>query len=245
MKWYERQKQLYAQKNEPEQPSQPQEDVYTSSYVEPEVQEPVYEEPNYQEDVQEEELYEQPVDEPVYEDEHFDNNQFDEMMGDNEYYEEPPRFTNPQVPPMPSYDATTISKGTVLQGNIETDGDLVIQGHVKGDIICNANLSIFGVVEGTINCNNAYFDNAILVGDIGCSGNMQLSESTTIDGNVEAYDILNGGRIKGNVTVAEGIHFLATSAIVGDVSASNIEIERGAVIQGNVTIRQEIYFEGK
>lgn len=241
MKWYERQKQLYAQKNEPEQPSSPQEDVYTSTYEEP--QEQAYEEASFQEDIQEEEIYEQPMDEPAYE-ESFDNNQFDEMMGDNEYYEEP-RFANPQVPPVQEYDATTISKGTVIHGNIETDGDLVIQGHVKGDIICNANLSIFGVVEGTINCNNAYFDNAILVGDIGCSGNMQLSESTTIDGNVEAYEILNGGRIKGNVTVAEGIHFLATSAIVGDVSASNIEIERGAILQGNVTIRQEIYFEGK
>lgn len=241
MKWYERQKQLYAQKNEPEQPSPSQEDVYASAYEEPEVQASAYEEANIQEEIQEE-RYEQPVD--AYE-EAFDNNQFDEMMGDSGYYEEPSRFANPQVPPMQEDVATTISKGTILHGNIETDGDLIIQGHVKGDIICNANLSIFGVVEGTINCNNAYFDNAVLVGDIGCSGNMQLSESTTIDGNVEAYEILNGGRIKGNVTVAEGIHFLATSAIVGDVSAGNIEIERGAVLQGNVTIRQEVYFEGR
>lgn len=244
MKWYERQKQLYAQKNEPEQPSQPQEDAFTSSYVEPEAQEPVYEEEMLAEDMQEE-IYEQPIDESAYEEADFENHQFDEMMGDNEYYEENAHYANTQVPPIQDYQATTISKGTMLQGNIETDGDLVIQGHVKGDIICNANLSIFGVVEGTINCNNAYFDNAVLVGDIGCSGNMQLSESTTIHGNVEAYEILNGGRIKGNLTVAEGVHFLATSAIVGDVSASNIEIERGAVLQGNVTIRQEIYFEGK
>ena len=119
---------------------------------------------------------------------------------------------------------------------------MIIQGHVKGDILCNANLSVYGIVEGTISCSNAYLDNAIVVGDIGCGGNMQVSESSTINGNVEAYELLNGGRIKGNAMVSEGVRFLSTSAIVGDISANDIQVERGAVIQGNIIIRQEIYF---
>lgn len=93
-------------------------------------------------------------------------------------------------------DKTTISKGTVINGNVEADGDLIIRGHIKGDVLCNANLSVYGVIEGTISCTNAFFDNALIMGDIGCSGNMEISESSTINGNIEAYNLLNGGRIK-------------------------------------------------
>lgn len=264
MKWYERQKQLYAQKNQPEAPAQP-EQAAAPRYEEPQAQQ--YEEPmtQYEDIVQPEEQYEQPVDQEGY-DSSYDNAQYDEMLHEdpayqtsdelaqNEYeqqvydQEEPytePMFANSGMPTNAAYETTTISKGSILTGNIETDGDLIIRGHVKGDIICNANLSVFGVVEGIINCNNAYLEDAIVVGDIGCSGNLQITQSSTVDGNIEAYELLNGGHIKGNAVVAEGIRFSSTSVIVGDISANDLQVDRGAVIQGNVVIRQEIYFNGQ
>lgn len=263
MKWYERQKQLYAQKNKEEAPVQPQ--AATPQYEEPQPQQ--YEEPftQYEEPVQPDEQFEQQMGQEAY-DESYEHQAYDEMLNEepayqqNDEFEQPtyeaqqpfaeevyaqPAYTNATMGSHEAYETTTISKGSVLTGNIETDGDLIIRGHVKGDIICNANLSVYGVVEGIINCNNAYLDQAIVVGDIGCSGNLQMSESSTVDGNVEAYDLLNGGHIKGNATVAEGIRFLSTSVIVGDISANDLQVERGAVIQGNIVIRQEVYFEGR
>jgi len=35
---------------------------------------------------------------------------------------------------------------------------------------------------------------------------------------------------------------LSTSAIVGDMNANAIQVDRGAVIQGSITIRQDVYF---
>lgn len=271
MKWYERQKQMYAQKNQNQTPKQPQQTAANTQAQEQEIIQPqvnaeaqsaqssygndafdeMLKEDNYQ-------AYEQ---EPSYQDtqsyEAIQDQRDHQPYENTQSYQEDESYEQTQSYAERSYqrsqftanqnkssgeDTTTISKSTVIHGNIEADGDLVIQGHVQGDILCNANLSIYGIVEGTISCNNAYLDNAIVVGDIGCGGNMQVSESSTINGNVEAYELLNGGRIKGNAMVSEGVKFLSTSAIVGDVSANDIQVKRGAVIQGNIIIRQEVYF---
>ncbi len=275
MKWYERQKQTYAQKNQQKTPIQPQQN--TAQAQNPQFQQPqesfepqntyakdafddMLKEDNYQnvqpdtnydnmeamsQSYEQGQDYEQALDEqsePLYDNEtSYDHAPtYHEPNYNQQNYK---RSTFPsQHSNNDSGQATTISKSTVINGNIETDGDLLIHGHVKGDILCNANLSIYGIVEGTISCSNAYLDNAIVVGDIGCGGNMQITESSTIDGNVEAYELLNGGRIKGNAMVSESVRFLSTSAIVGDVNANDIEVERGAVIQGNIVIRQEVYF---
>lgn len=275
MKWYERQKQTYAQKNQQKTPIQPQQN--TAQAQNPQFQQPqesfepqntyakdafddMLKEDNYQnvqpdtnydnmeamsQSYEQGQDYEQALDEqsePLYDNEtSYDHAPtYHEPNYNQQSYK---RSTFPsQHSNNDSGQATTISKSTVINGNIETDGDLLIHGHVKGDILCNANLSIYGIVEGTISCSNAYLDNAIVVGDIGCGGNMQITESSTIDGNVEAYELLNGGRIKGNAMVSESVRFLSTSAIVGDVNANDIEVERGAVIQGNIVIRQEVYF---
>lgn len=212
MKWYERQKQLYAQRNQSmASKSDPVEETKEA------IEETHYEN-NYQQD----------------------NN---DMYMEDQYENMKEEQNFPPYEEEVDYDTTILNKGSVLTGNIECDNDLIIHGHVKGDVICNANLSVYGVIEGSIHCGNAYFDNAIIVGDIGCSGSLQISESSTVDGNVEAYELMNGGRIKGNAVVSDGVRFLSTSVIVGDIDANDIEIERGAVIQGSVTIRQEVYFE--
>lgn len=240
MKWYERQKQMYSQQKNQTQEPQPQ-------YDQPEVEQPIESESTYESVAYEnvkpsfdnaQDIYEDVVDdvamnqpyEPEYRNEHVR-----EMRAQT--------FTSFQDTSRHSmeHEATTISKGTVLHGNIESEGDLIIHGHVKGDIICNSNLSVYGTVEGIINCNNAYFDQAIIVGDVGCSGNLELTQSSTVDGNVEAYELLNGGRIKGDAMISEHVRFTSTSAIVGNVSANDIQVDRGAVIQGKVTIRQEVY----
>ncbi len=251
MKWYERQKQLFAQKKESEAPSQLQNSTYQENpydkvnpqpvqpYEAQATQQPYENAPSqdqaaYDNRMSDQNQYQETTyQDPVVDDAIYDNYQ------NNESYQEP-RFQSTKNEP---HEPTTISQGTLINGNVEADGDLVIRGHVRGDVLCNASLSVYGIVEGIISCNNAYLDNATIIGDIGCSGNMEVTESSTIDGNIEAYELLNGGRIKGNATVGESVRFTATSGIVGDISAAHIEVERGAIIQGNMLIRQEVYFD--
>lgn len=215
MKWYDKQKQIFADKNS-----------NSNSFQTPK-------EEAYNEEVEESAVFTEIVD---------DNHS-------NNTITEEPVFANVQTSNVisaqtaPVFEATTISKGTLLRGNVETDGDLIIRGNIIGDVVCNTNLSVYGTIEGMITCNNAYFDDARIHGDVGCSGSLELTESSVIHGNVEANEMLNGGRIKGDAVISEGARFTQKSAILGNVNANDIEIERGAVIQGNIQIRQEVYFD--
>lgn len=140
-------------------------------------------------------------------------------------------------------EPTIISKGTKITGTIEVPGDLIVQGEVQGDITCQAKLSVNGVIDGSINSNDLELHDAIILGNVTCEGNFHLSESATVNGDCKATNLICGGRIKGNVEVIESAAFEEKAALVGDLSAGDIEIQKGAVLQGKVDIRQDVYFD--
>lgn len=137
---------------------------------------------------------------------------------------------------------TTIHKQTVLNGDVTLHDDLVLYGAIKGNIISDKNVTIYGNVEGTITCHNAILDSAEIKGDITCDGQIQLSESTIVQGNVVASTLRCGGKIRGNVTISDSVHFQSTAVIIGDVICDDMEIERGAFLQGSVKITKSIDF---
>lgn len=137
-----------------------------------------------------------------------------------------------------TFEPSTLSKGAYLQGNIETMGDLLIYGTIKGDVLCHANLSIYGSVEGTIQCESAYIECAKVTGNLTCSGKMEISEGSTIQGDIQSASLMNGGKIVGNVHVSNDIQYYATSSIIGDSFASEIQVDHGAMIQGVVNVEK-------
>lgn len=142
-----------------------------------------------------------------------------------------------------AFEPTIVGKGARITGTIEVAGDLVIQGEVQGDITCQNKISVTGVIDGNITTCDIDLDNAIITGDINCTGDLHLSETATVSGNCEAMNVVCGGRIKGDVNAAESATFEEKAALVGNLSARDIEIQKGAVLQGSVNIRQDVYFD--
>jgi len=140
-------------------------------------------------------------------------------------------------------EPTVIGKGARIVGTVEVAGDLVIQGEVQGDITCQNKIKINGVVDGNITTCDVDLDNAIVTGDINCTGDLHLSVTATVAGNCEAMNVVCGGRIKGDVNAAESATFEDKAALVGNLTARDIEIQKGAVLQGSVNIRQDVYFD--
>ncbi len=140
-------------------------------------------------------------------------------------------------------EPTVIGKGARIVGTVEVAGDLVIQGEVQGDITCQNKIKITGVVDGNITTCDVDLDNAIVTGDINCTGDLHLSVTATVAGNCEAMNVVCGGRIKGDVNAAESATFEDKAALVGNLTARDIEIQKGAVLQGSVNIRQDVYFD--
>ncbi len=62
-------------------------------------------------------------------------------------------------------------QGTVLNGDITTEGDIRIDGKVNGSVTSKAKTVVgaTGIIEGNINCQNAYIDGRV-------NGSMEVSE---------------------------------------------------------------------
>lgn len=142
-----------------------------------------------------------------------------------------------------TFEPTVIGKGAYITGTLEVAGDLVMQGDMQGDISCQSKITATGTVQGNIMSVDIELDNALINGDVACSGDMELNETATINGNCEAINLVCGGKIQGDINMMESATFLEKSALSGNLSAQDIEIHKGAVIQGNVTVRQDVYFE--
>ncbi|MEG0736349.1 MAG: polymer-forming cytoskeletal protein [Longicatena sp.] len=142
-------------------------------------------------------------------------------------------------------EETIISQSTRIFGNIEIDGNLVVEGSITGDIQSSQSVAVFGEVTGNIESCDLQSDHAAIKGDIKCNGSVTLGESTVIEGNCEAENLICGGRIKGNVYTHNSLKLQEKAVLIGDISSMDIEINRGAVIQGKLDIRQEAFFDEK
>lgn len=141
-------------------------------------------------------------------------------------------------------DVTVIAERTLLVGDVESDCDVFVYGHIKGNIECpNCNITVCGEVEGKIHCANAVFENAVVRDDITCSGNLSLDSSSAVNGNLSAAELYVNGKIKGDIKAEDVIRLGSSSIVIGSISAADIEIERGSIIQGGLMIRQDYVSE--
>lgn len=93
-----------------------------------------------------------------------------------------------------------IGKGTIIEGNIIADGDLVVEGTVRGDVTTKTKLVVGAdsVVEGNILADHAEVAGRVS-GTVQASGLLIIKASSVIDGdvitknlNVESGSTFNG-----------------------------------------------------
>ncbi len=84
-------------------------------------------------------------------------------------------------------NATLISAGTILNGDVTSDNDLRIDGTIKGNVICNAKIIIgeTGFIEGNIDGQNADITGKVL-GNLAIRDLLQLKNTGNIQGNIAA-----------------------------------------------------------
>ena len=97
---------------------------------------------------------------------------------------------------------TVISKGTVIQGSIVSDGSLDVYGTVNGDISCLGK---------------------------GC---VKIAAGTVVIGDIAASSCVVAGAVKGNLDVNGPVVVDSTAVIKGNISSKGIQINSGAVIDG-------------
>lgn len=211
MKWYEKQKNIYAAKNEHDQQSEVNEKK-EEAVNENQVNEPM--------ETMEVEPSSKAL-KPILE----SSSELTKMY--QESY-------------LPSeFEKTVIGRGSSISGDIECAGDLQFHGSIHGNIICHGFLEIAGAeVTGNITCDHMKLEDAAINGNIACSGEMRIMENAVINGDVQTCDMENCGQVIGTVTAEHYVHIQSTGSIRGDVITEDIEITRGAVVQGLITMNQ-------
>jgi len=101
---------------------------------------------------------------------------------------------------------TRIGKAARVQGDVEFEGGLHLDGHVSGSVRSR---------------------------DAG-TATLSVSESGSIEGEVEVPNVVLNGRVKGDIRARERLVLGATARVEGNVHYSVIEMTLGAQIMGKL-----------
>ncbi len=101
-----------------------------------------------------------------------------------------------------------IAQGTEITGDVNTTGDLRIDGQIQGNVSCTAKLVIGeeGKILGNIDCHSGEISGAVK-GQIVAKEVLQLNCSASIQGDIEAtrFIVEDGASIKGKCTTSKSL----------------------------------------
>ena len=127
-----------------------------------------------------------------------------------------------------------ISGSTTVEGNISSDGHLVISGNVEGNIVTKGNLVLDGNVTGDITCESLLLEATVVNSNISVTANIIIREGTTINGNIYCKNITVSGAVNGNINASGAILLKKSASVKGDLCGSSIGMETGAKLSGKV-----------
>jgi cytoskeletal protein CcmA (bactofilin family) len=129
-------------------------------------------------------------------------------------------------------ETSVITAGTVLTGDIASDGSFDIQGTINGNVTCNGKLVVTGTINGNSAATEIFADVAKIEGEVVSSGTVKIGAGSVIIGNISASSAVIAGAIKGDIDV-QGPVVVDTSAVVmGNIKSRSVQINNGAVIEG-------------
>ncbi len=111
------------------------------------------------------------------------------MFGNNSKKNESKAATMPSS--SSSSSINTLGAGTVIEGTISADGDIRIDGTLKGTINCKGKIIVGpqGVIDGTMNCKNSVVE-GVLKGIIQVDGELNVRETAKVNGEVNTGQLM-------------------------------------------------------
>lgn len=97
-----------------------------------------------------------------------------------------------------------VNQGTKLTGELESDGDIRVEGIIQGTVRTKAKVAVggTGLIDGDIFCRNADIEGKVN-GDIEVSELLTLKSNCVVEGNIYTNKIVieNGARFNGICTM--------------------------------------------
>lgn len=161
-----------------------------------------------------------------------DSAMFDEIMEEEDETEESESEELEEDDEVPSDEVTEITKGTVIEGNLSSNGSINVYGKVKGNVTCKGKLMIAGVIVGESCAKEIFVNNARVDGDVKSNGTIKIANGSIIIGNVYATSAVVAGAVKGDIDVHGPVIVDGTAVVKGDIKSRSVQINNGAAIEG-------------
>jgi cytoskeletal protein CcmA (bactofilin family) len=108
-----------------------------------------------------------------------------------------------------------ISAGTVIVGNLNAEGDLRVEGHVIGTLVCNAKLVVSetGYIEGNVDARNATIEGEIK-GNVVTRELLQIDKTGKVFGDIFTQKLVvqMGAVFTGSSSMAEAAKEVLTKS---------------------------------
>jgi len=138
-------------------------------------------------------------------------------------------------------EMTTISKNTMVIGDIKTLANITIEGNVRGKVDALKDANIRGVLVGDLTCNNTDIRSASIQGNVLTKGSAYIDNDSILLGDIQAQFASIDGKVKGNIDIGSKIELRHNAIVAGNINTNTISIEDGANIRGyiNTTFLKE------
>ena len=99
----------------------------------------------------------------------------------------------------------TLSAGTVVKGNINTENDFRLDGQVEGDVVCGGKIVLGpkGFIKGSVVAQNAEIHGQV-EGTLKVSGHLSLKASAVLKGDVivKSLEIVPNAAFNGSCSMS-------------------------------------------
>lgn len=129
-------------------------------------------------------------------------------------------------------NVTRITKGTTINGSINSDCSLDVMGTINGDIECLGKLTISGKVTGNSVAAEVFVNTDRLEGNITSEGCVKIGLGTVVLGDIIATSGVIAGAVKGEIDINGPVVLDSTAIIKGNVKAKSVQMNNGAVLEG-------------
>lgn len=139
--------------------------------------------------------------------------------------------------PTASLQESYLAEDVVIEGNIETKGNLRFHGSLNGNVVCGGNIIISGSIHGDIKARQAMIQGKEVTGNITCEKDCDVLNNSSIQGNIEANSAIIDGTVKGNIKTADKTYLGKQATLIGDCRTKRIIMEDGAVMKGRMNTK--------
>jgi len=148
---------------------------------------------------------------------------------------------------------SVISMGMHINGNCETDGQLLIEGKISGNVTARGiELAASGSVDGdVIAAGKAKSDQGFIISGLVTGAihavQVEVGRSGKVHGGVVADEAIIHGQVHGGILARNRLALEETAKVEGDVHARRLALKEGGQVNGTIHMgdRADVESSGK